>query len=256
MTETARPMNANATAAALARLPAGDVFNKAAFREAVRSLRPGCSEASINWMLVTLRRQGRLAAAGAGKYYRAPEGAPARKSYRYPHSPEWLELEQTVSAAFPLANFQMWELIQMNDFVNHQIAKNVIFVETEPMLADAVYEALRERHPCAMLQPDAEEFFQRRAPGTDVVVQKLLTEAPTPSAGHSSPIEKLLVDLFSKKLPGQLIERSEYPRIFADAFDKYAIDETRLLRYAKRRHLRDAILSFIKNQTAIRLLTA
>ena len=239
----------------LPHLPTGEVFNKNTFRETVHSIYPDCTEASINWMLVTLRKQGSLASAGTGKYYRIPQDAPAKKHYSYPHSQEYLDLEKEITEAYPLVNFQMWELIQMNDFINHQIAKNVIFIEVEAMLVDTVYELLHEKYPYAMIQPTYDTFYKQRAPETDIVVQKLLSEAPAPDANHSCVIEKLLVDLLSKKLSGSLIERSEYPRIYEDVFRKYNIDETRMFRYAKRRNLYDSLLSFIKTKTDIHLMT-
>ena len=239
----------------LPHLPTGEIINKNIFRKAVHSIYPDCSEASINWMLVTLRKQGSLASAGSGKYYRPPQDAPAKKQYSYPHSPEYFDLEKEITESYPLVNFQMWELIQMNDFVNHQITKNVIFIEVEAMLVDTVYELLHEKYPYAMIQPTSDTFYKQRAPETDIVVQKLLSEAPAPNANHSCVIEKLLVDLLSRKLSGSLIERSEYPRIYEDVFRKYNIDETRMFRYAKRRHLYDSLLSFIKTKTGIQLMT-
>ena len=112
-----------------------------------------------------------------GKYYRIPQDAPAKTQYSYPHSPEYLDLEKEITEAYPLVNFQMWELIQMNDFVNHQIAKNVIFIEVEAMLVDTVYELLHEKYPYAMIQPASDTFYKQRAPETDIIVQKLLSEA-------------------------------------------------------------------------------
>lgn len=237
----------------LSHFPHGEIFNKANFRKAVYSLYPTCSEASINWMLVTLRRQGILASVGAGKYYRT--SASVKKNYTYPHSQEYLSLEQSITESYPLLCFQMWELIQMNDFINHQISKNVIFVEVESMLLDAVYEMLHETHPYAMIQPNEDTFYKQRGSGTDIVVQKLLTEAPSPSENHSCPLEKLLVDLLSKKLSGSMIERSEYPHIYEDIFQKYNIDETRMFRYAKRRNLYDTLCTFITTKTTVKLMT-
>ena len=242
-------------AGTLSNLPQGQIFNKSRFREAVHMVDPDCSESSINWMLVTMRKQGLLASAGTGKYYVIPNESTIKKNYQYPHSLEYQEIEQSITESYPLVNFQMWELIQMNDFVNHQIAKNVIFIEVESMLVDTVYEMLHEKYPYAMIQPDTDTFYKQRAPETDIVVQKLLTEAPTTNDGHSSPLEKLLIDLFSKKLSGSLIERSEYPRIYEDIFRKYLIDETRMFRYAKRRNLYDALLSFIETHTDVKLMT-
>ena len=127
--------------------------------------------------------------------------------------------------------------------------------ELAGMLVDTVYEMLHEKYPYAMIQPDTDTFYKQCSPESDIVVQKLLTEAPTPNNGHSSPLEKMLVDLLSKKLSGNLIERSEYPCIYEDIFRKYLIDETRMFRYAKRRNLYDALLSFIETQTDVKLMT-
>lgn len=71
-------------------------------------------------------------------------------------------------------------------------------------------------------------YYKQRGKDDTVVVQKLISEAPKPITGHSAPLEKLLVDLFSKKLTGKLISRSEYQRIYEDAFSKYRVDVTNL----------------------------
>lgn len=235
-------------------LPSG-IFDKASFINTVMSVSPGCSGTTIDWMLHSLRTQGLLGSAGAGRYYLESDATAGRKKYSFPHSPEYLEIENKISGTYPLISFQMWELIQMNDFVNHLIAKNVIFIEAEGMLVDTVFELLHKDYPYAMFQPDTETFFRQRAPETDIVVQKLLSEAPSPDDRHSCKIEKLIVDLFSKRLSGRLIERSEYRRIVEDVFLKYNINETRLFRYARRRNLYDEIVSFITKQTDVKLLT-
>jgi hypothetical protein len=66
---------------------------------------------------------------------------------------------------------------------------------------------------------------------------------------------KLLVDLFSLKLVGHLLQRAEYPAIFEEAFSKFLIDEKKMLRYARRRSLEKDVLYFIDHKTNIMLLT-
>lgn len=240
--------------AVLDRFRCGEVFDKEAFRKAVRAVESQYSETAINWLLVTLRKKNVLSTAGAGKYYVVSDRS-AHSAYAYPHSAEFLEVENCVAAKFPSVRFQMWELVQMNDFVNHQIAKNVIFVEVEGMLVDSVYDVLHERFPYAMNRPGLELFYRQRAPGTDIVVQRLVSEAPSPAADHSCALEKILVDILSKKLSGQMIARSEYSSIFTQAFRKYAIDETRMFRYARRRHLYSDLLQLIAERTDVKLKT-
>ena len=53
-------------------------------------------------------------------------------------------MEEKITDRYPLLEFQMWELIQFNEFLNHQIAKNIIVVEVENMLEDSVFDTLRE----------------------------------------------------------------------------------------------------------------
>ncbi len=63
-------------------LPNNRVFNKMIFRDTVHSIYPGCTEASINWMLVTLRKQGRLVSAGTGKTYTREYVNTLREKYK------------------------------------------------------------------------------------------------------------------------------------------------------------------------------
>ena len=89
-----------------------------------------------------------------------------------------------------------------------------------------------------------------------VVIQRLLSEAPKPFDDMKGcSLEKLLVDLFSSKLTGQLVERAEYPGIFEEAFRKYYIDEKKLFRYARRRSVEKEIREFIEKETNVQLIT-
>lgn len=43
--------------------------------------------------------------------------------------------------------YQIFELVQMNGFLNHQIAHNAVFVFVEADLGDFVFETLKEKFP-------------------------------------------------------------------------------------------------------------
>lgn len=149
----------------------------------------------------------------------------------------------------------MWELIQFNEFVKHQIAKNLILVEVENMLEEAVFETLHRQSTYVLFSPRMDYYYRHRGEDNTVVVLKLVSEAPKPYEGHSSPLEKLLVDLFVNKFTGHLIEHSEYPAILEDAFHKYYLDETKMFRYARRRGAEEKMREFIHRETAICLMT-
>ena len=173
--------------------------------------------------------------------------------YHFEASAPMVEMIHTIEKEYPLIKFQIWELFQWNEFVNHQLAHNAYFIEVESGLETTVFDMLLEKYSRVLLNPDVEEYYRYRTDDM-IIVRKLVSGAPKPLTGtKQASLEKLLVDIFSRKLTGQLLERAEYRRIYEDAFGKYAINESTLFRYAGRRHLEPDIRHFIKNETNIEL---
>lgn len=233
------------------RLPYDTVFDKQQFREMVCSIFPDYKEYSVSWLIKKLKEEKVLVSVGKGKYIRQEARGRKKRVYKYMHSDEYLDVEKSITQEFPLVTFQMWELIQFNEFVNHQLSKNILIVEVENMLENAVFEYLRDQYMHVLFCPDIDEFYRYRSEETTIVILKLVSEAPKPIENHSSPLEKLLVDLFTNKFAGKLIQRSEYRAILEDSFEKYLIDETKLFRYARRRNVDMQIREFIKENTKI-----
>ena len=186
-------------------------------------------------MLQDLQDDGRIMKVGRGHYSKTSVKSP----YHFKASSLMDELVGLIDKEYPLITYQTWELYQWNEFVNHQLAHNAYFIEVESGLV--------------LLDPGMEEYYRYRADDM-IIVQKLISGTPAPQPGSKqASLEKLLVDIFSRKLTGQLIERAEYRQIYEDAFGKYAINELALFRYAGRRHLKSDIRKFIEDETNIEL---
>ncbi|MCM1090358.1 MAG: hypothetical protein NC092_11450 [Butyrivibrio sp.] len=231
-------------------LPVDKSFTKHQFSSLVRETNANYSESSISWLLSELKKEHKIASIGRGVYIRITEESP-KKEYYYDHLEKYLKIEQTISREFPLVGFQMWEMYQLNEFVNHLFGKNTIFVEVENMCEAPVFEMLHESFPNVLFCPNKDMYYRQRGNDDTIVVQKLISEAPKPVMGHSVLLEKLLVDLFSKKLTGRLISQSEYQGIYEEAFSRYNIDEIKMFRYARRRHLETEIKTFLKEKTNV-----
>ena len=69
-----------------------------------------------------------------------------------------------------------------------------------------------------------------------IVIEKLVSEAPRgkQELWHTR-LEKLLVDVLTDDLIQESVSEAEWPKIYEDAFQKYAIDESCFFRYAKRK---------------------
>lgn len=232
--------------------PIGQNFTKQQFCNQVREVNPDYAGSSISWLLSELKSENKIISVGRGKYIRIVQNS-GKSEYTYDHLEIYQKIEQLIVKEFPLVEFQMWEMYQMNEFVNHLFGKNTIFVDVESMCEDIVFEMLHDKFPYVLFCPTKEMYHKQRGNDNTIVVQKLISEAPKPTAGHSASLEKILVDLFSKKLTGKLIARSEYPGIYEQTFERYQIDETKMFRYARRRSLEDEISTFLKERTNVNL---
>lgn len=229
-------------------------ITKREYEKMVYQFSPEYSQDAIYWQLRKLQQRGIIKKTGRG-IYTVCNNKRKKWEYAYEHSEFVEEIVKRIEKEYPLVDFQVWEFIQLNEFVNHLIGKNVIFVEVERMLEEPIFNLLSEYYPRVLLCPNQELFYTYFQENM-IVVQKLLTEAPKPIQGtKSSRLEKLLVDLFCNKLTGQLIQQAEYPMVFEEAFSKFYIDEIKLMRYARRRNLETKIRDFIKQETNIQLHT-
>lgn len=235
-------------------LKPNSILTKAEFKDIVLEFEPTCSERSIYWKMNKLCEMGILKKL-AHNTFSVAEGDEDKAAYFYPHSDLMLEVIDKIEKAFPLVDFQVWESIQFNEFINHQIGKNVLFVEVEHMLEESVFNMLAESYSKVLCCPNRDTFYLYFEENM-IVVQKLITESPKPVAKTKSCcLEKLLVDLFSNKIMRTIIEGAEYPGIYEDAFHNYRIDEKKMFRYARRRNKEKEIRKFIKERTDIMLIT-
>ena len=171
------------------------------------------------------------------------------RDYQYNLSDTSKTISKLISENYPLVKFQIWELYQMNEFVNHLLAHNTVFVEVEDMLDESIFNLLFDKYPHVLHNPTVDEYYKYSGDET-IVVRKLISEAP-PAFGEykQASLEKILVDLFGRGISGNLISNSEYRAIYEDSFEKYNINQAKLFRYARRRGIEDVIKTFIREKT-------
>lgn len=235
-----------------------DVKNKSSFsrQELLQSFRNGgfeLSEASFCKEITSMIKSGEILRIGKNVY-----SFPKENISSYDH--EYSELAEEVAAIlreqFPLLDFSIMELIQLNDFVNHQIAHNVVFLSVESEIMDFVFDALKEQYFGKVFINPTPEIYHQYWSDNMIVIVRLVTEAPKDrTCFWHTRLEKLLVDIMSDPLLLASVSESEYPNIFEDAFSRYVIDENCMFRYAKRRKTDKKIRKLIKEKTNIKLRT-
>ena len=198
-------------------------------------------------------KDGDLARVGSGLYCLPNNNA---KPYEHEYSNLAIEIASLMQAQYPLVDFNILELVQLNNFVNHQLAHNILFLSVESDVIEFVFSMLRNQYFGRVLISPTPEMYHQYWSDNMIVVNKLTTEAPK---GLEIPwhtrLEKLLVDVIADPLLIDSISESEYPTIYEDAFSMYVVDESCLFRYANRRAVDIKIKKLIEEKTNITLLT-
>ena len=211
------------------------------------------SEAFFYKKVEELVKNGQIIRVGRNVYSLPDE---KRLAYEYKYSELAEEVAQEIAQQYPYVNFSIFEFVQLNDFVNHLIAHNVIFLSVEAEIMDFVFETLRDKYPGKVLINPTVEIYHQYWSDDMIVLGKLTTEAPKgQKASWHTRLEKMLVDIMAEPLLLASISRAEYPHIYEDAFDRYIVDENGLFRYASRRKVTKKIKELIRKETDIVLRT-
>ncbi len=211
------------------------------------------SEASFYKKVEELVKNGQIIRIGRN-VYSLPDDK--RLAYEYKYSELAEEVAQEIAQQYPYVNFSIFEFVQLNDFVNHLIAHNVIFLSVEAEIMDFVFETLRDKYPGKVLINPTVEIYHQYWSDNMIVLGKLTTEAPKgQKVSWHTRLEKMLVDIMAEPLLLASISRAEYPHIYEDAFDRYIVDENGLFRYASRRKVTKKIKELIRKETDIVLRT-
>ena len=177
-------------------------------------------------------------------------------SYEYAYSDLANEVSNCINKNYKYMNYVVFETVQLNEFINHQLGRNTIFIFIDNEVINFAFNTLKDKFGNkVMLSPRVIEFNQYRSENM-IILRRLVSESPQNSKNlwHIT-LEKMLVDIMADSLIKETFAESEYKFIYENTFNKYIIDESKMFRYAKRRNIADKIKKFIESETAIILKT-
>ncbi|WP_322181509.1 DUF6577 family protein [Neglectibacter caecimuris] len=218
-------------------------FTRNDFALAFRAENKEASDASCRFAMQKLLDSGSIARVGRNNYCVIDKTS---RKYSHEYSILATSVAGKIQEIYPELDFRIFELIQLNEFVNHQIAHNALFISVEGDLGEYVFDTLKEEYAGRiLLNPNVDMYHQYWADDM-LVIEKLITEAPkgTDVFWHTD-LEKLLVDIVADKLLRSCVNQGEYKMIFTQAFKEFYIDESQLFRYARRRNAKAKVLEQI-----------
>lgn len=205
-------------------------FTRKEFVEAMAS-RYDMTDPQIAYELKKLLDQGALVRIGWGRY-----SPPKKRLYRHQYSDAAIDVVETILEDYDGLVFQVFELRQLNDFMNHQMPHNTIFVAIENDLMDYVFDTLWKAYPGrVLLKPKTDQYYRYRQ-NDEIVIGRLPSETPK---GIDEPwmsrLEKILVDVFTDKLVSKIVPNGEKEAIIEGAFSDYMLDVRTIIHYARRK---------------------
>jgi hypothetical protein len=228
-----------------------DSFSRAELLAAIKEYGIQVSDSMFKVVLKKLTDAEKIIRVGRNAYCVNKEN---RRIYEHIYSDLARNIAREIAADFPYLSFSIFELVQLNAFVNHQIAHNVVFVSVESDLGEFVFDKLKEKHPGKVLIYPSIEIYHQYWCDDMIVIQKLISESPTGNGEKwHTRIEKMLVDIFADDVQKESFSESELAGIYEDAFLRYAIDESCLFRYAKRRGIQQRLKEYLTTNTNVKL---
>lgn len=199
---------------------------------------------TINWRAYALVQEGILQRTGRGKF-RLGES----RKYIPDVSSFTKSIYKKLKSEFPYANFCIWNTSILNEFMQHQPNRFILLVETDKEITNSAFYFLREIKKAVFIEPTNEIYEKYIVNERDVIIVKpLVSESPTQNINgvETATIEKILVDIFCDNVIFSAHQGAEKRTIFKEAFNKYTINQNKMLRYADRRRKKEELNQFVK----------
>lgn len=213
--------------------------------EKLKILKPDLSESTYHWAISKLVRDGVLTRLGYDSY--SLFKCLTKEEYVPVYSDTAARLIRLVSKKYPYVQFTVFETVLMNEFLNHLIAQNTVFLQVEKESSIYIFRFLQEQGiQNVMYKPEKKDFNLYWSKDC-VIITDLISEAPIRiDSPHSIMLEKMLVDMSADKLIAATFSKAELPDVCEQAQSKYLLDKVRMLRYARRRNRREMLLEYLE----------
>ncbi len=210
-----------------------------------QSIDPNIKKTTINWRIYKLVQNGTLQRIGRGRYIVGKE-----LKYTPELTAKEIKISKLIKKEFPFINYCLWSVSYLNEFLQHQTVFNFLIVEVEKEALESVYFKLKESFNFTFKKPTKEileEFIGNQQ--NSIVVNSFVSEAPIQNIKNipTPSLEKVMVDLYCDNKLFYFLHGNELANIYKNAFEKYTINQSKLLRYADRRRKKIEISNFINS---------
>lgn len=229
---------------ALLKLSPQTAYSRNDLFEIFRSEKQDLSDGAFRWTLYNLLQEQKIFKADYDSYIAMkPQTLPVYKPY---YSDKVKALLKMLEEMYPDLDFVLFESVLLNEFLNHQIAQNTIYIQIEKEVSSFIFDVLQEEYTGSVLYRPRRNEFDRYWTRDCIVVQDLISQAPlSQNVPHEITVEKMLVDIVAEKSIAATFSPSELPFVYENIIRSYQVDKRRMNRYAGRRGKAQQIKKFV-----------
>lgn len=225
-------------------------FNTKDIEQFYHSFEPGIASTTVNWRIYALVQSGIISRIGRGKF------TIGKGRIFLPQPSAKLKiLSRDLQKQFPYMQTCIWNTSVLNELMLHQPGRFYTMIEVDKETTQSVFYFLKETKKNIFLEPNAEILSLYASAEKDtIIINSLVSEAPVQMLQGvlTTTIEKLLVDVFCDDVLFAAQHGSEMETIFKEAFEKYTINENKMLRYADRRRKKKAFSNYLNRVSKFR----
>ena len=227
------------------KLEVGHRYSHQELIELLKSDYPHMRETSCHWAVCGMLKNGAITKIARNVY--VVQNEREKPVYRPAYSELAAKLIAQISDKFPSVHFTVFESALMNDFLNHLVAQNTVFVQAEKDISIFIFRFLQELGYAHLLYKPNKADYALYWEKDCIVVTDMISEAPlSASVPHEICLEKMLVDMYCDKLISSAYSKSEYPEVLKQAMETYHIESTKMMRYARRRGREDEMKKILE----------
>ncbi|MBI9069725.1 MAG: hypothetical protein JEZ09_20680 [Salinivirgaceae bacterium] len=209
------------------------------------SLDPTIKKTTINWRVYTLVQKNILTRIGRGKFCFG-----SSKTFLPEIGRKEKVIFNKLNSEFPFVEICIWNTKVLNEFMQHQPGNFQLIVEVEKEVTQSLFYFLKELKYLVFIEPTS-DILDKYLPidKEAIIIKSLVSESPTQLVNGITTvsIEKLLIDIFCDDIIFSAQQGAEMRTIFNEAFSKYTINQSKMLRYASRRRKKEVFQEYLSS---------
>lgn len=160
-----------------------------------------------------------------------------------------IRINRFIKEKFPFIQYCIWGSLSLTEFGHHILRTNIIFVDADRDSTESIYHSLKEEYKDVFYKP-GNDLLSNYIPDLNkvIIVRPLVSEAPIQVIKNipTITIEKLLVDALVDE-EFEFLKGNEINHVFENAFDRYIVNISKLIRYADRKRKKVVLLQILKS---------